>query len=377
MSARLQEQFAITDAKPGPVQVVIGLMGPPGGGKTYSALRLASGIHRARGGPIVFIDTENDRAKKYAADFDFKHLSLRPPFRPLRYLAAVEQAAKLNPCAIIIDSMSDEHEGQGGVLDYHEEEIDKFLGDQKDNWARREAQSQRGWIKPKRERLAMIHGFLQLPAKTPLILCFRSREKTAQRKDDRGKTVIEKIGWTPIAPAEIVYSCDIVCLLPPNAEGSPTWSSDKAGEDFMLKLPKYAQPAFERPGPLNEDMGEMLARWALGEDIRAARPSPSPARFVFRLTNSKGATAETENGVKWADTLCGWIAKDAAKAWAANEAHVAAAERAGHEVLASRVWAEAARRGAARAEGAGAGLASSDDDALLGEAPASSTKEDA
>jgi pantothenate kinase-related protein Tda10 len=40
--------FEATKAEPGEVPLLIGLVGPPGGGKTWSALRLARGMQRAR-----------------------------------------------------------------------------------------------------------------------------------------------------------------------------------------------------------------------------------------------------------------------------------------------------------------------------------------
>ena len=49
------------------VPLMIGLMGPSGGGKTYSALRLATGIQRVAGGDIFMIDTERRRVAAMVA----------------------------------------------------------------------------------------------------------------------------------------------------------------------------------------------------------------------------------------------------------------------------------------------------------------------
>ena len=48
------------------VPLLIGLMGPPGAGKTYSGLLLAEGMKKVGGGDPVVIDTEGGRSKKYA-----------------------------------------------------------------------------------------------------------------------------------------------------------------------------------------------------------------------------------------------------------------------------------------------------------------------
>ena len=68
------------------VGLIIGLAGPSGAGKTYSAMRLASGI--AGDKPFAVIDTEGGRAKHYADQFKFDHGDLMPPFRPQAYASA-------------------------------------------------------------------------------------------------------------------------------------------------------------------------------------------------------------------------------------------------------------------------------------------------
>jgi ABC-type lipopolysaccharide export system ATPase subunit len=47
--------------------LIIGLEGPPGAGKTASALLLAEGIRRVRGGDIRVLDTEGDAPESMSA----------------------------------------------------------------------------------------------------------------------------------------------------------------------------------------------------------------------------------------------------------------------------------------------------------------------
>lgn len=232
------------------VPLLIGIVGPPGGGKTMSALRLAKGMQAVRPGPVVVIDTESGRALKYAPEFEFLHVDFRPPFVPEEFLNAVTQQIGQNPCAVIIDSLSDEHDGTGGVLDWHDRDVPNMGGNE---WA--------AWAKPKASRRKMINGFLQI--KTPLIFTFRAREKTKTEKIN-GKNVPVNIGYQPIAPSEVIYALDLTCILPPRANGVPVWKSDKVGEDFIIKLPKYLQHCFHEGEALNEKTGELLARWAKG-----------------------------------------------------------------------------------------------------------------
>lgn len=233
------------------VPLLIGLIGPPGGGKTWSALRLATGMQQVRPGPIVLIDTERGRASKYSKDFDFLRVDFAPPFRPTDFLEAVTAQLPLNPAAIIVDSLSDEHEGEGGVLDWHDADVPKMGGNE---WA--------AWAKPKASRRTMINGFLQI--KVPLIFTFRAREKTKQLPNDRGKITPTNIGYQPIAPSEIIYALDLTCILPPKADGVPIWRSDKVGEDFIIKLPNYLKPFIKDGVALDEEMGKAFATWARG-----------------------------------------------------------------------------------------------------------------
>src|SRR3954467_6613590 len=113
--------FEAKKATPGPQPLLIGLVGPPGGGKTVSALRLASGMRRVRPGPVVLIDTACQRSRKCAEDFDFMRVDFDPPFRSSDFVKCVRDQLKLKPAAIIIDTMSDEHAGEGGYLDWHDE----------------------------------------------------------------------------------------------------------------------------------------------------------------------------------------------------------------------------------------------------------------
>lgn len=267
--------------------LLIGLEGPPGCGKTWTALLLGDGMREVRGGDVVLIDTEGKRALAYADFFKFKHVDFQPPFKSPDFLAAVQQQLPSNPAAIIIDSASDEHEGEGGYLDWHEEEVDRMLGDDKDKWSRRDAMNQAGWIRPKRARIRMMNAFLRI--NTPLIFCFRAREKTKpmkQQKNGREVTVPVNIGYQPICPGEIAHAMTMMCLLPPRADGVPQWKSDSTTQDFLIKLPEQFKTLFATPGPITRDHGRALATWAKGGaisspptqgDKRSAVERPAPS----------------------------------------------------------------------------------------------------
>ena len=64
--------LSFTKATKSRAKLRLALFGPSGAGKTYTALRLATGI----GGRIAVIDTERGSASKYADRFEFDVLEL-------------------------------------------------------------------------------------------------------------------------------------------------------------------------------------------------------------------------------------------------------------------------------------------------------------
>ncbi len=239
------------------VPLMIGLMGPSGGGKTYSALRVGTGIQRVTGGEIFVIDTEARRALHYASSFKFRHVAFGAPFGPLDYLAAIEHCVRKGAKVVIVDSMSHEHEGPGGVLEMHEAEVQRLS---RGDAAKAEKVKMLAWSKPKQARRRMINSILQQPCN--FIFCFRAKEKI---KVERGKDP-EPRGFMPIAGEEFVYEMTLNALLLPNAGGVPTWQSNELGERQMIKLPEqFRSLLLGAKGPLSESVGQELATWAAGE----------------------------------------------------------------------------------------------------------------
>lgn len=238
--------------------LLLGMIGPPGGGKTLSSLKLAKGIQSVRGGDIHLIDTEGGRARKYNDQIPFSIVELPPTARSNDFIDCIRAQLPAKPAAIIVDSMSDEHLS---YLEWHDEMVPSSGGNE---WA--------AWSKPAAARKKLISGILKI--KTPLIFTFRAKEKTKQE----GRKIIN-IGWQPVAPLEIVHTLDLACLLPPRADGVPVWKSDKIGEDFILKLPNYLAPSIEAGKPLCEEMGAAFARWAKGEAVAPAEEIPTAADY--------------------------------------------------------------------------------------------------
>ena len=281
MARTFEDREAIREKVP----LMIGLMGPSGGGKTYSALRLAGGIQRVTGGDIYMIDTEAKRGLHYADKFKFRHVPFGAPFGSLDYLEAVQYCAGKGAGVIIVDSMSHEHEGPGGLLEKHEAELNRLAGD---DYKRRKSMSMLAWAKPKQERRRLINTLLQLPVN--FIFCFRAKEKIKMVKGDDP----QQMGFMPIAGEEFVFEMTANCLLLPNAGGVPTWDSGELGERLMIKLPEQFKAMFRESVPLSEQLGQSMAQWAAGSPIGTVQSASSGAHYEELIATIAKAMTLTE-----------------------------------------------------------------------------------
>lgn len=229
------------------VGLLIGLVGASGSGKTYTAMELAAGICGDK--PFAVIDTEARRALHYADRFRFDHGELKPPFRPDRYTEATKAADEAGYGAVIIDSGSHAHDGEGGILEWHDEELDRMAGQ---DWGKRERCNQAAWIKPKMAHKRMVQRFLQL--RCHLIICLRAEEKTKQIKNDQGKMVPTNIGFQPICEKKLPYELTVSLLFHPERPGYP----------IPLKLQEQHRELFPTDRPVGRRSGELIREWATG-----------------------------------------------------------------------------------------------------------------
>jgi hypothetical protein len=253
-------------------KAMLGLAGPSGGGKTLSALLLARGLCMGVDEQIYGIDTENGRMLHYAPaegeppgpyTFAFRHLPLEPPFTPMAYQEAILTAVRAKAGAIVVDSMSHEHEGEGGLLEWHERELDRMAGK---DFEKRERVKFTAWIEPKRAHNKLVNKILQ--CRVHFVFCFRAKDKIAPVKNAKGKTEFVNIGWTPICSDRFEYEMTSLLILPPNAEGVPDLSAERT------KLQEQHRLAFPAGKPLDEAAGRAMARWCSGKSLAAASTAP-------------------------------------------------------------------------------------------------------
>lgn len=254
--------YTFRPAKREGVSLLIGLAGGTGSGKTFTAMELAEGICGTD--PFAVIDTENGRASHYADRFRFDVAELRPPFRPDAYAEAILAADAAGYKAIVVDSMSHVWAGDGGVLDWQEEELDRMAGS---DWKKREAVKMAAWIKPKMSHKHMVQKLLQV--KAHLILCFRAEEKVEMVKRDGKMAIVPKVtltgldGWVPICEKALPFELTASFLLTPDRPGYPK----------PIKLQEQHKSLFPLDRPINAESGRLVAQWAAG-----GGPSVSPVK---------------------------------------------------------------------------------------------------
>lgn len=235
------------------IGLIIGLAGASGSGKTYSAMELATGMCGDK--RFAVIDSENGRAKFYADRFAFDHANLEPPFRPVSYAESVKAADEAGYPVIVVDSMSHEHAGTGGLLEWHEEELVRMAGD---DYKKRERVKMAAWIKPKMAHKAMMSALLRTRAH--LILCFRAEEKTGVVQEG-GKMKIVDLGWKPTCEKTVPYELTASFML----------VDEKPGVPRPLKLPEPLISLFPTSRPISQTAGEGLCAWARGDEPAIVR----------------------------------------------------------------------------------------------------------
>ena len=164
------------------IHVKVALMAPSGGGKTYSALRVATGMAKeiekreGRKARIILGNTEGKRGYYYANEFDYEIVDLDAPYTPEKFVSFIHWAEGERYDIVILDSASHEWEGKGGCLEIHAKAGGRYQ-DWKD-------------VTPRHEKFIEAMS----KSKVHLISTMRGKDKYELEKDDNGKTSVTKLG---------------------------------------------------------------------------------------------------------------------------------------------------------------------------------------
>ncbi|MBL7989401.1 MAG: ATP-binding protein [Chlorobi bacterium] len=217
------------------------IAGPSGSGKTFSALSIAQAFGVAGEPPsIALIDTEHGSASKYADLFTFDTLRLDPPYSPARYIEAIQCAAKSEYDILIIDSLSHEWSGAGGILE---------IVDQKSK-ANRSGNSFSVWADATPLHQSFVTAILSAPLH--IIGTLRSKTEYVLEQNLQGKTIPKKMGLAPIQREGFEYEFDV----------SGEMNLENELVVIKSRCPAVSGQVFAKPGM---DLGLTLANWLSGQ----------------------------------------------------------------------------------------------------------------
>lgn len=210
-------------------KIRLGMSGPSGFGKTYSALLIAFGLI-GEWSKIAVIDTENGSADLYSDLGEYNVMPLTAPFSPERYIEAIKACVSAGMECIIIDSITHEWDGKGGCL-----EIVEQLGGKYQDWAK---------VTPRHQ--TFIEAIVTSPVH--MITTVRRKQEYEMVKDGN-KVKIEKGGLKEITREGFEYELTI------NLEFINDKHYCKAGKDrtkLFMDKPEFI-PSVET--------GKLIAAW--------------------------------------------------------------------------------------------------------------------
>lgn len=221
-------------------------IGSSGGGKTYGNLRMATGMAQAMSEElgeevrVALIETEARRSTYYSDEFDFDILELKAPFTPESYIDAIDEAIDAGYKVLVIDSLTHEWAGKGGLLEVHS----KMPGNSYTNWSK---------ITPRHD--AFMDKILDSPIH--IFATVRGKDKYVL-EEVNGKQTPRKlnIGYQQRDDIEFLFTVSL------NIE---------QGTHFFSTLKDNTHLFEDRNDVLTEKDGKALYLWANSGDIKAKK----------------------------------------------------------------------------------------------------------
>lgn len=265
----------------------LALVGPSGGGKTWTALALAT----AMGGKIALVDTENGSASKYADRFLFDTVKLTPPFHPSKFIEAIETAQMLEYRTIILDSLSACWTGTGGIVNIVDDiatnstNPNKFFA----------------WNEGTTLYNGLINAIVQ--SNINVIGTIRSKQEYVLEKNEKGKVIPTRVGTKPIQRKDFEYEFDMVLTM--DLQNKATVTKTRCDELPMgMVIPK--------PG---EGLARTLMTWLIGAEWVDAK-SERAVSFAAETwgCGKSEAWGKIDRAIK-AEEVSGFLSKEQFKEW--------------------------------------------------------------
>lgn len=217
----------------------VAAFGPSGAGKTFTALRIATGL----GKRIAVIDTERGSASKYSDRFAFDTCELTD--RTIGgYVQAMKAAAAAGYDVLIIDSLT---HGWHELL----QEVEKLAQ------AKYRGNTWSAWSEGTPKQKLMVDALLDYPGHVIATMRSKTEWNVGSTASSNVKPI--RVGLAPEQGKGIEYEFDL--LLELSTEHVANVLKDRTG--------KYQDKLIDKPG---EDFGRELAAWLSEGEPAAARP---------------------------------------------------------------------------------------------------------
>jgi hypothetical protein len=248
------------------------IFGPSGAGKTFTSLRVASGL--AGGGTVAVIDTERGSASKYADRFSFDVLELQDQTID-GYVAAIGEAAKAGYTVLVIDSLS---HGWQTLL----EEVEKLAK------AKYRGNTWSAWSEGTPLQRRLVQAILTYPGH--VIATMRSKTEWTT-VDNNGRKTPQRVGLAPEQGKGVEYEFDLLVEI----------STEHVANVIKDRTGKFQDKLIEKPG---EDFGRDLASWLSDGLPSPVASAPTPARTADATGGTgAGQPAEVPLGIKIAEHI--------------------------------------------------------------------------
>ena len=262
----------------------LGLAGPPGAGKTLTALRFAMALARFEAGTqgkVAVIDTENKSASLYANEvFDGHALTFDVDtldnYAPTSYTTAIREAGRLGYHALVVDSWTHAWTGEGGALDMKDKAASKAGNNNFTAWRD---------VTPLHN--AMIEALLQSPCH--VIVTMRTKieyEMVQEERNGKMVTVPRKIGMKVIQREGAEYEFDVF--------------GDMESDTHLLKITKTRcsridQAACVKPG---EAFLRPVMDWLSEGAATTTAVTQSTEKTAFEKLYERLHSCETDEQIK-------------------------------------------------------------------------------
>ena len=217
----------------------ISIAGESGSGKTYSAIRIARGLVGPQG-KIGVIDTEQRRASLYADCFGgFDVIDLEPPYSPARYREAIKTFKEAGYDVVVIDSMSHEWEGEGGVI---------WMADNAKTSSGKPRLDMGKWAEPKAEHKLLMTYILN--SGMHCVLCYRVKFPLLEVTNEQGRKEYVRGEPTPVCEPNVDYDVTVKLYLDKESK-FPTIQKCPEGIEYLFPANSY----------ITEQAGEGIISW--------------------------------------------------------------------------------------------------------------------